>query len=450
MASVLNNIFGAKPSDGPDAAQAAGDADFADFSQAADPSPAPVTPGISSANPFGAAQTLQPYSKWYNVHERHSLSEFKTEGIILAVITAVLLLHLVGARLNRNKAKQWIRAHTATLTSEFASVGFSGIPQRASGKQGDELLQALADANAQEGDALLKEKSLFEFATYATGRANVAFLDVKLTLLKRFNPLTVLFETAFSFFVDSVGESHDVLEATLYPFDGKEAQLVPGLPGAAELRAKETGKSTYDGFVWALVHKERMKQLREDRYDVSLTVTKDHSSLPNWLTVMSENAEVTNTLLTPELIKAAEAAGDSFEYLIVSDQPIDKPKTLNEMTPRKRLFLKYRLPSSNDYTNLVPLFRQLVRLPDLLAQRAHFRPETLRKIKQTREGVAKQIQKADEESRAEERALERERAKKAKRDQELNALDPKGQKKYLEREREKELKKSMKRQTMRG
>lgn len=242
------------------------------------------------------------------------------------MITAVLVLHLVGARLNRNKAKKWIRAHTATLTSEFASVGFSGIPLRASDKQGDELLQTLADANAQEGDALLKEKSLFEFATYATGRANVAFLDVKLTLLKRFNPLTVLFETAFGFFVDSFGESHDVLEATLYPFDGKEAQLVPGLPGAAELRAKDTGKSTYDGFVWALVHKERMKQLREDRYDVSLTVTKDHSSLPNWLTVMSENAEVTNTLLTPELIKAAEAAGDSFEYLIVSDQPIEKPQ----------------------------------------------------------------------------------------------------------------------------
>ncbi len=42
---------------------------------------------------------------------------------------------------------------------------------------------------------------------------------------------------------------------------------------------------------------------------------------------MSESAEITETLLTPELTKAAEAAGELLDYLIVSDQPIDKPKT---------------------------------------------------------------------------------------------------------------------------
>jgi hypothetical protein len=49
--------------------------------------------------------------------------------------------------------------------------------------------------------------------------------------------------------------------------------------------------------------------------------------LPNWLTVMTESAEITDTLLTPDLIKAAESAGDSFQYLIVTDQPVDRPKT---------------------------------------------------------------------------------------------------------------------------
>jgi len=303
-------------------------ADFADFSQAAEPSPVPIPSDSTATSPntFDAQQTLRPYTKWYNVHERHSLSEFKTEGIILSVIGVVLLLHLFGARLNRNKAKQWIRAHTATLTSEFASVGFTGVPVVAGDKKGDELLQALADANAQQGDNLLKEKSLFEFATYATGRANVAFVDVKLTLVKRFSPLTVVFEKVMGFFFDSADQTHDVVEAALYPFDGKEGAVVPGLPGAAELRQKE-GKSAFDGFVWALVHKECMKQIRDDRYDVSLTVTKDHAKLPNWLTVMTESAEITDALLTPELIKAAEAAGDLLEYLIVSDQPVEKPKT---------------------------------------------------------------------------------------------------------------------------
>jgi hypothetical protein len=300
--------------------------DFADFSQAADPSPAPISPASTSSNPF-AEQTVRPYTKWYRIDERHSLSEFKAEGMILSVIAVILLLHLFGARLNRNKAKKWIRAHYAPLTSEFASVGFAGVPATAAGKTGDDLLQALADSHAHQGDNVLKEKSLFEFATYATGRTNVAFVDVKLTLLKRFNPLTVLFETVFAFFVDSADQTHDVLEAVLYPFDGKEALTVPGLPGAAELRSNKDGKSAYDGFVWAIVHKERMKQVREDRYDVSLTVTKDSPKLPNWLTVMSESAEITDALLTPRLIKAAELAGDHFEYLIVTDQPIEKPKT---------------------------------------------------------------------------------------------------------------------------
>ncbi|KAK4123473.1 DUF1682-domain-containing protein [Parathielavia appendiculata] len=450
MASVLNNLFGGKSSDTPDAVQAGVDPDFADFSQAADPSPVPISPAPTSSDPSGAAQTARPYTAWWRVHERHSMSEFKAEGMILSAIAVFLLLHLFGARLNRNKARKWIRAHSAPLTSEFASVGFAGVPAAAAGKKGDELLQALADSHAQQADNLLRENSLFEFATYATGRTNVAFVDVKLTLLKRFNPLIVLFETVMAFFFDSADQAQDVVEAVLYPFDGKEALTVPGLPGAAELRGNNDGKSAYDGFVWAIVHKERMKQVREDRYDVSLTVTKDNPKLPNWLTVMTESAEITDALLTPELIKAAELAGDHFEYLIVTDQPIEKPKTLNETTPRKRIFLKCRLPSNNDYTNLVPIFKYFLRLTDRLVQVAHWRPEVLRKVKVARDATINQIKKADEEKQAEERALERERAKKAKRDQELKALDAKAQKKYLEREREKELKKSMKKQTMRA
>jgi hypothetical protein len=46
--------------------------------------------------------------------------------------------------------------------------------------------------------------------------------------------------------------------------------------------------------------------------------------------------------------------------------------------------------------------------------------------------------------------LEREKAKKLKRDLELKALDAKGQKKYLEKEKEKEMRKNQKKMTSRG
>lgn len=98
----------------------------------------------------------------------------------------------------------------------------------------------------------------------------------------------------------------------------------------------------------------------------------------------------------------------------------------------------------------MPIFQYFLRISDALVQSAHFRPEVTRKLKNTREDNIKQIKKADEEEKAEERAAEREKAKKAKRDQDLNALDAKAQKKYLEKEREKELRKSMKKQTARA
>ncbi|KAK1827131.1 DUF1682-domain-containing protein [Podospora conica] len=449
MANVLNGLFGGgKPAD-PVQAQA-GDADFADFAGAAEPAPVSFPPPAANPLTGGAglpAQTARPYTKWYNVHERHSLSDFKAEGVIMLAMAVVLVFHVIGSRMNRNKAKKWIAANAAPLTSEFASVGFTGIPTIVASKSDDGLTQTVAESNLRTSDNILTERSLFEFATYATGRANVAFVDIKLSLAKRFNPLAVFAETVLGFFWESIPQPVDVCEATLYPFDGKEALTVPRLPGSGDSRVN---KSSYDNFVWALVHKESMKQVRDERYDVSLTFTKDHPSLPSWLTVMSESAEITNVLLTPELVDAAKAAGDNFQYLIVTDQPREKPVTIDETVPRKRIYLKYTLPSDNNYATLVPVFRHFLTLADLLAQSAHFRAEVLRKVKAIREEAIKQIKKAEEDEKNEERILERERAKKAKRDAELKALDAKAQKKYLDKEREKEIRKNTKKSTTRG
>lgn len=415
--------------------------------------------------------TAGPYTKWYRLDERYTLKDFRAEGIILVCIIFVFTLHVIGSRLNRSKAKKWMKAHSKTLASEFSIVGFGNTPTTTSGEgESEDLVVDLA-----EPEKALKEKSLFEFATYATGRRNIAFMDAKLSLIRRFNPLIATAEAGLSMFFDSYPMPQDTVEAIIYPFDGKEGLTVPGLPGSAELRAKDS-KSTYDGFVWAIVNKDRMKQVRDDRYDVSLTFTKDNSKLPIWLTVMSESAEITNLLLTNELAKAVESAGDLLEYLIISDQPTEKPKSyvpsnprsrtanapsqrfanqpfahrLEETTPRKRIFLKYRLPSDNNYGPLLPLFQYFVRIADQLVRDAHFRPEVLRKVKNIRDETVKQIQRADVEEKSEERNFEREKAKKAKRDQELSQLDAKGQKKYLEREREKEMRKQQKKMSSRG
>lgn len=60
------------------------------------------------------------------------------------------------------------------------------------------------------------------------------------------------------------------------------------------------------------------------------------------------------------------------------------------------------------------------------------------------------LKKADDDEKAEERAIEREKAKKLKRDLELKGLDAKAQKKYLAKEQEKEQKRNQKKVTSRG
>lgn len=179
---------------------------------------------------------------------------------------------------------------------------------------------------------MLREQAPNEFVSYVTGRQNVAFADIRLVLAKRYNPLLMLVETVAGVLFDSVPAERERMEITTYTFDGRENSLVPQKIREAEGGKKGTGRSEYDGFVWAVVNKDVMKRVREERYDLSLTATKEHPKLPPWCTVMSENAEITETILTPELITAIEQCEGALDALVVTDQPVDKPK-------------KYALPS---------------------------------------------------------------------------------------------------------
>lgn len=270
------------------------------------------------------------YTKWYRVWERASPKDFTQEAVVLPFILIVIALHVWGRRKNKRKARAWLTAHGPVLEQEFAVVGFAGRkPPTVDEVQSSGLAKAMNEKNADIPGDVLKEKTAQEFVTYATGRQNVAFLDVKLSLFKRYNPLTLILESLMSFFLDSARPPVERMEATAYTFDGKEKELITtrNKQDQENLDSRIKGNhSTYDGFVWAIVHKDSMRYLRDDRYDLSLTSTKDHSKLPLWATIMSENAEITDLLLTPDLIKAVESAGDSFEYLIITDQPLDKPQ----------------------------------------------------------------------------------------------------------------------------
>jgi hypothetical protein len=117
----------------------------------------------------------------------------------------------------------------------------------------------------------------------------------------------------------------------------------------------------------------------------------------------------------------------------------------------KRISISIRLPSSSkDYTKSVPLFAYYLRLPDFLVQNAHFRPEAMRKVRQTRDDEIRRIKKVDEDEKAEERRIQADKDKREKREALLKSMNSDEQRKFLEKEREKETRRSQKKKTMRG
>lgn len=337
MGDFIKSLFGGfKPAPAPASNL---DSDFPEYDSAPSPSPIYSSPS-SSPNPTAAAfpeyntlPTPVPYTKWYRVWERTSPSDFKNEAVIIPFIILLAAVHIWGRRKNKRKANAWAAAHIPVLEREFASVGFGKSVKEQLGRdsQSDEVPGA-GDRDIT-AESLIKETTAQEYTTYATGRQNVAFADVRIKLFKRYNPMTLAMEMILGFLFESMRAPKENMEITVHAFDGKEKDLVP-VKSKAELDAKDSRfkglqNSGYDACVWAVVHKEQMKGLRDERYDVSLTATKDHKSLPTWASVMSESAEVTETLLTKELIECLEKAGEeAFEYLIVTDQPIDKPSKL--------------------------------------------------------------------------------------------------------------------------
>ncbi|PGH04137.1 hypothetical protein GX51_03644 [Blastomyces parvus] len=482
MSGLLQNLFKGD-ADAPSSAPSSGDdADFADFAAGIPEPPPPVLTPASASTPGAAGTPLtatrgaipagsnaRPYTAWYRVWERHSRQDFVQEAFVIPFIAVMLLLHVWGMGKNRRRAKKWAQAHLPILQSEFAVVGYGGAGGARRAPSADDVqaeglakASAAAAASGSLGDELavvpesmLKEMTGTEFATYVTGRQNVAFMDVSIKLFRWYNPMYLLGDFAVSMFFDSWPTPVERVECTAYSFDGKEKDLVP-TPSAVEKGLIEqrtkgaANSSSYDGFVFAVVHKNCMRKLREDRYDISLTFTRDNPKLPQWATVMSENAEITETMLTAELIKAVEDAGEDFEYLIITDQPLDKPTKIDETTPGKRITLSLRLPKSGSYATTMPIFAYFLRLTDRLVSAAHFRAEVVRKLRNTREEETRKLRRAHEDEKNEERKVQAEKVKKEERDRMLRGMSAEEQRKFLEKEKERETKKGMKKASRKG
>ncbi|RPA80908.1 DUF1682-domain-containing protein [Ascobolus immersus RN42] len=405
--------------------------DFVDY-EAAPSSVSSVVPIPTVASIIGetatpAAQptplTTIPRGPWYAVWERHSIHEFHSELYIFAFIGLIIFAHLWGTKRNKARAKKWISVHAPVLAKEFAMVGFPG-----DGKSNTDRPDGL------ETVPLLKELGPLEYVSYASGRQNIAFVNIAIQLKRRNNPIAMAIETAVGFLWDSMPATTDTAIITIAPFDGGNG----------------TGQSTkYDNFVFGFVNKNCVRKYREERFDMSLAKTSEGTilGLPNWSLTLSEGAELTQIVKTPELIDAVKDMGsEGFEFLLATDQPIERPTTLQECEPKKRITLRIPITDASLEQNSAStkLLGSVIRWIDHIVATAHFRPEVARKIKATRDIEIKRLKKIEEDEKATELLAKRAEEKKKERDAKLRNLSADEQKKFLEREKEKELRKTSK------
>ncbi|EWC47326.1 hypothetical protein DRE_00294 [Drechslerella stenobrocha 248] len=436
-------IFGGKDPSSSSSSAVGSDADFADFAastveavaNAATSLVASAVTGNADAQSTGPAVRPSLFGDehpWYAFWLRVGPRDFLTEYFIISFLTFMITWHFVGVGLNRKIAKQFILNRVPVLQREYARVGFQKTLTT------DEEAKEDVAAGKYVGNEknLIREESSQEFVHYDSGRANVLSTVFEISLKGRGNPFLWAGETAVAFFFDSMPAPADTVMITTYTADGSDAARTGG------------HSSKYDGFVWGVVNKRAMAKHRDARYDLSLTKTVDTTKLSPWLTVMTENAEITDTLLTKELIAAIEQVGPAFQYLLITDQPVDKPTTIAEFEKtKKRIILHLNIEPGDDKTN--PLMEYFLRLPDFLVTNAHFRPEVLRKVRGTRDDERRKLERIDEEKKAEERQANKDEKKKQERDAKLRGLSADEQKKFLDKEREKEMKKASKKQVKR-
>ncbi|KAH9943423.1 DUF1682-domain-containing protein [Epithele typhae] len=310
------------------------------------------------------------------------------EIYFLGAAIVYALFFFLGKQTNKRKAYKWLEAHLDLYKSQFS---------------------------APTKTAELVQDGYSDFFVFSTGRRGLASLHTVFTLRPRHDLLQYVYQ---------VGRG-------LVELDFKVTDTVE-----LEFTFKDPiGGSVVPECVWGIVAKDEMKNVRNDRWDLTFTRTTENSALP------------------PTMVVMAEFADPYFKSLTLTDQPRARPLAPLEPAERaKRLVLSLALP--DDPAATAPLVAAAFQLVDIIAGEGKLpgtprgglagalRPETRTKLKKTREDVQKQIAEEVGREKLEEAEEEKAAAKKKARDERVSKLSAAEQQKILEREKKRMMRKS--------
>jgi hypothetical protein len=241
-----------------------------------------------------------------------------------------------------------------------------------------------------------------DFFVFSTGRRALASLHTVLALRPRQDPLHWLFQSLWQLY-----------DLRYHPRDRLSLDFLLDAPA-------------FPDFVWAIVNKSELTTIKDARWDLvrlfplplpsshclqTFTRTTEHPAVPPAFSLMSEFADVSDTLfklhLSPSTtLSTLLATPPCLTYLTslsITDQPDERPQSAASYVPQKRVLLDINLPDPKHAHDILPLVDAVFALVDLLAAgKAVLRPETRAKIRKVRENVIKDIKEDEVKEKKEE------------------------------------------------
>ncbi|KAI0774290.1 DUF1682-domain-containing protein [Fomes fomentarius] len=339
---------------------------------------------------------------------------FKNEIYFLSAVLFYAVWYFVGKKANERRAYKWFEAHLPLYKTQFSRP-------------------ANVEGLVQDGSS--------DFFAYSTGRRALTSLHTTFTLRPRHD----LFQVVYQF-------ARGIIELDYTVYDRVELEFTFREPSAKE--------SPVPDCVWAIVAKDEMKRLRNDRWDMTFTKTTENPALPKSLAVMSEFADITTNLLklhgpfSLTSVLSQPAILPYFRSLSLTDQPRVRPTVPLEPSEHpKRLILSLELPPNAECAVTLPLITAAFQLVDIIAGEgklpgvsgglhAALRPETRSKLRKTREEVDKQIREDAVREKREEEEEEKAAARKKARDDRVSKLSAAEQQKVLDREKKRMMRKT--------
>lgn len=303
--------------------------------------------------------------------QRVMANNWKLEFITLGFTIAFVVLYKAGDVYNQYLTTTYLKSLTDVFKKNFHQYGVSS-------------------------DALYIKDSSESFSSYATGRVNIAKVNIDIKLKPRHNLFVWILETLLSLFSASVA----------MPSDKVNIQITP------------SSDAEFDNFITAIVSKIGMNDYRKFNYFLSLTKTSDSANIPESFVFMSEANEFQDKTLTHELKKSLTLQAASFiRFIAITDQPIERPESISDCAPKRKIIISTSLVSKSDeLAQVSDVLGAVFNLVDQMAsKKISFKPETLKKVVKTRENEIAKIKKIEDEIKQEELAAEKAKLKRDER-----------------------------------